>query len=121
MVEVTQQHRAWDCCQIGRSTDCTKVKGESGGKKFESPRGSQKLWIVGKMQVQMEQQRELAGGSLVGLKEEPGRPVNLARNPALMDYFHLEASHLLGMGWGALQCALGLFLMDCSLQCWGTM
>lgn len=32
--KVTQQHRAWDCCQVLRSADCDKVR--EGGREEKS-------------------------------------------------------------------------------------
>lgn len=49
--EVTQQHGAWDCCQILRSADCNQVRGKGRDEKFEDPtRPTQKqfyCWVKG--------------------------------------------------------------------------
>lgn len=43
--EVTQQHRAWDCCQIVSSTDCS-VRGEGREGKFDNPTEARSRFIV---------------------------------------------------------------------------
>lgn len=43
---MTQQRRVWDSCQILRSADCNKVRGEGRGEKFENPTKARSSFLV---------------------------------------------------------------------------